>query len=385
MTKTTLSILSSILLSTALTAPAIAGAQTRYPFLDRFLSAHAQHPAKDNQGKRLAGAHKARSGPLDAELTTYDAPDATGTSGAGINDAGSVAGEYGGADGHTHAFLRAGDGSFTLINVDGNPTSAFWLNGKGEVIGDYLEGGIVSAYLRKPNGRILKIEIPDSQHADGLDINDKGVATGDYADSNGLWHGFIRARDGSLTIFDEPDAGVGPDLGTFAGATDIHGDTIGPYVDENGILHGYIRHVNGAFDPLDVAGALDTIPFNENAKGWVVGLYDHADEVTHGFIRKPDGKIIAVDAPDAGTGPGQGTVVQTINKHGVATGNYIDANNVSHGFVFRVKGRTITEFDAPGAGPGGTWPIGINNAEEISGSMFDESDSEHGLIGTVGQ
>ena len=386
MSKRATSILTSLLLSAAVAAPAFAGPQPRYPFLGRFIGAHASHVDKGQRttGERRSFARHDASRPVNRDLTVYDEPYAAdGTWGYGINAGGFAVGEYVGSDGHTHGFMRVPDGSsYTEINVGTHPTSAFWLNDKGDAIGDYLKGGIVRPYVRKSNGKFRTIDLPDSQYADGLDINNKGVATGDYVDSSGLWHGFIRAKNGALTTFEEPLAALGPDQGTFAGATNIHGDTIGPYVDENGVLHGYIRHADASFTEFDVAGAVDTIPYNQNAKGWVVGFSDDENGVTHGFIRKPNGKIITVDVQDAGTGPGQGTVVQDISDNEVAVGNYIDADNVSHGFTFRIKDAAITEFDAPGAGPAGTIPVSINVDGVTSGTVYDENDLAHGVIGT---
>jgi hypothetical protein len=383
MSTRTTSILTTLLLSAALTIPAGAKPQQRYPFLGRLLSTHGAHNAQRTGGKSPLAPRKGASAPVNTDLISYDEPDAAGgTSGLGINNEGFAVGEFGGSDGHSHGFLRAPDGSFTEINVGTNPSSAFWINDKGAIIGDYFKGGIVRPYLRQANGKIVRIDLPDSQYADGLDVNNKGVATGDFVDSNGLWHGFIRAKDGSLTTFEEPNAATGSDMGTFAGATNIHGDTIGPYIDGDGVLHGYIRHANNTFTEFDVDGAVDTIPYNENAKGWVVGFFDDENGVTHGFIRKPNGRIIVVDVAGAGTDPGQGTVVQDISDNEIAVGNYVDADNVSHGFTFSVSDATTTTFDGPGAGPIGTIPISINTSGEVSGSVYDENDDQHGLIGT---
>lgn len=41
-----------------------------------------------------------------------------------------------------------------------------------------------------------------------------------------------------------------------------------------------------------------------------------------------------VDVPGAGTGPGQGTVLISINDSGVIVGAYIDASGVYHAFVY---------------------------------------------------
>jgi hypothetical protein len=45
-----------------------------------------------------------------------------------------------------------------------------------------------------------------------------------------------------------------------------------------------------------------------------------------------------------GTGPGQGTLPQSINPAGAITGYYTDASGLSHGFV-RAPDGAITTFD----------------------------------------
>jgi hypothetical protein len=55
--------------------------------------------------------------------------------------------------------------------------------------------------------------------------------------------------------------------------------------------------------------------------------------VSHGFVRASDGAITTFDAPGAGTGSGQGTVLYTINPPGAIVGFYADSSYVSHGFL----------------------------------------------------
>lgn len=385
MSKSVLQILSSLLLSIAIAATA--SAEVRRPHHSiplRFLGGQAprtddaQHQARPKSPAKPHHTQPVRNG---SGLIVYDEPEATGgTWGYGIDAGGYAVGEFIGSDNHTHGFLRAPDNTFTKINVSTFPTSAFWINDLGAIIGNYLADGIQHAYILTPKGKFLTFEPEDTQGTFGLDINNKGIATGDYVDSGGVWHGFIRARDGTLTVFDESNAGTDVDQGTFAGATNTHGDTTGPYVDANNVLHGYIRHRDGTFTDFDMPGAFDTIPFLINVKGWVVGLFDTETGEMHGFIRKKNGKIITVDAPDAGNGPGQGTIVAAISEDGVATGNYVDSNDVLHGFIRSKKGK-IKEFDAPGAGPGGTTPVDINRDGAISGYEYDENDLAHGVIG----
>jgi hypothetical protein len=55
--------------------------------------------------------------------------------------------------------------------------------------------------------------------------------------------------------------------------------------------------------------------------------------VAHGFLRDRQGAITTFDAPDAGTGAGQGTFPLLNNASGQITGYSIDMNGVYHGFL----------------------------------------------------
>src|SRR5207253_9949412 len=113
-----------------------------------------------------------------------------------------------------------------------------------------------------------------------------------------------------------------------------------------------------------------------NPIGAIARYYSDATIVIHGFLPAPHATFTTFDAPGAGTGDGQGTFAPifgfNINPQGTITGNYIDASNVSHGFV-RAPDGTLTTFDAPGAGSTtdsfqGTYPSSINQAGAICGA-----------------
>lgn len=100
--------------------------------------------------------------------------------------------------------------------------------------------------------------------------------------------------------------------------------------------------------------------------------YADANYVEHGFVRRQDGELTAFDAPGSGTTPGiclqfnpfdlEGTAGLDINAPGETAGLLMDANQVYHGFV-RTPGGKITQFDAPGAGAGpyqGTYPAPVS-------------------------
>ena len=80
---------------------------------------------------------------------------------------------------------------------------------------------------------------PHSQSPEG--INPAGVIAGDYADASNVFHGFVRAKDGTITTIEVPAAGTGPFQGTQAVATNPSGATTGAYSDSNNVAHGFLR------------------------------------------------------------------------------------------------------------------------------------------------
>ena len=88
---------------------------------------------------------------------------------------------------------------------------------------------------------------------------------------------------------------------------------------------------------FDVPGASQvTQAFGINPAGTIVGYYAVLNDqifVYHGFLRTKDGDFTTFEAPDAGTGAGQGTFPRTNNPSDAITGYYMDANSAFHGFL----------------------------------------------------
>jgi hypothetical protein len=99
-------------------------------------------------------------------------------------------------------------------------------------------------------------------------MNTLGAITGFTRDTNAARHGFLRAPDGTFTIFDDPAAGtcstscgtIGPGQGTRAYAINPFGQITGFYSDNTGRCHGYVRAANGTFTQIDAPDA-GTGPF----------------------------------------------------------------------------------------------------------------------------
>jgi uncharacterized membrane protein len=135
---------------------------------------------------------------------------------------------------------------------------------------------------------------------------------------------------------------------------------------------GYLRTPDGDLSPVNVPGATGTLPFGIDSRGKIVGLYDDADGVTHGFILE-HGEFTTVDHPEAnGVLHGlSGTGLVSINDHGQIVGSYVDGDR-ARGFV--LDGGRFIPVDAPGAIE--TSAFGINDAGQITVQALNPDGSE---------
>ena len=187
-------------------------------------------------------------------------------------------------------------------------------------------------------------------------INSIGAVTGNVTDNNDGTHGFVRTPDGKFTSFDVP--GADPVVGcTCPGAINDFGVVAGYYTDTNGVDHGFLRSPEGEFTTFDVpgAGGYGSFPIALNLEGAVVGYYSDPNYLFHAFLRSPDGTFATFVGPgacDAGTSTGcYGSSAFNINLSGTSVGSFMDGNFVGHGLI-RSPGGTLTTFDIPGAGTG---------------------------------
>jgi hypothetical protein len=228
-------------------------------------------------------------------------------------------------------------------------------------------------------------------------INPSGAITGFTRDANSARHGFLRAPNGTFTIFDDPAAGtcstscgtIGPGQGTRAYAINPSGQIVGFFSDNSARCHGYVRAANGTFTQIDAPDAgtgpfpqgtfpSNITPMGINPAGAIIGFYVDASSVQHGFVRAPNGIITEFDPTGSiFTDP------NAIDQTGAITGFYFDANFVGHGFL-RAPDGTITSFDAPGAdmtGDGnGTFGVGLTPSGGIEGVFVDVNGVLHGFV-----
>jgi hypothetical protein len=203
MSKTTLSILGSILLSSAMVLPATAGTtppQHRFPHMPAFAMRLGDRFAEPVAKPRAGKATKAKTQkPLRADSGSYtivDHPNADpsyGTRVFGINESSVISGQYVDKDDGTfHAFLRMPDDSYPVdIHIGNNDTFVGLLNDKNEVFGSYIDNdtGLEEPWVRTKDGAVISIQVPDGTGGGlGQFINNKGVLVGVYLDGNGAYH-----------------------------------------------------------------------------------------------------------------------------------------------------------------------------------------------------
>jgi hypothetical protein len=137
-------------------------------------------------------------------LTAFDAtPDTTWTSASGINNSGTVVGNYlvphGAGTGYA-GFLRASNGKITLLAtpksiggvVVGPLINYTGINDGGVTVGWFLDPTNVShGFVRDASGKFTLIQYPSGTSSRVVGINNSGTLVGDFTDEWGDPHGFI--------------------------------------------------------------------------------------------------------------------------------------------------------------------------------------------------
>jgi YD repeat-containing protein len=249
-------------------------------------------------------------------------------------------------------------------------------------------------------------------------ISDQSDTVGSVIDASGTIQGFIfKLRDGHFSnpIVDPNDTGHE----TQGRGINIKRHVVGEYLNgSDGTYHGY-KMIHPDFLPLDVAGALETIPlginndevfvgtvtlsdtthpafisshgvvttfavpgaiatfaYQVNASSQIIGYYVDAGGIRHGYTRDSAGNLtFPIDAPGSTE-----TILFGNNDANWGVGRYTDANGMTHGLFFLTPD-DIQTFDYPGSTF--TSLNGINKLGQVCGYYVDTTDITHGFLGKV--
>lgn len=302
----------------------------------------------------LAGLAPAGAGATAYSFArTDEVPGAVSTTPLGINDKGQVAGYYHDAAGN-HGYVETA-GSFITIDVPGSSAIfasgpgvdaiATAINNVGQVAGEYdteNEGYTRVRSFLYAGGALTPIDVPGSSYTVAFSLNDKGQVTGSYDDTTtSKLRGFVYA-DGAFTTIDAPGDGF-----TFPRAINNAGEVAGSYDAARGGSHGFLRDASGAFTTIDVPGSGYT-------------------------VRDDDGNRVTVPA----------TEVRSLNDKGQIIGEYADKTG-THSFLGTAGVFANLPLPSPThySGPWAT-TYGINNAGQIVGEYWENSQSTYGILGT---
>jgi predicted membrane protein len=121
----------------------------------------------------------------------------------------------------------------------------------------------------------------------------------------------------TFATFDVPSAGTFAGQGTYVDGISTAGAISGTYADSNDLYHGFVRAADGTITTFDAPGAdQGTFPNGASPAGAIMGYELDASWLLHGFVRAADGTITTFEAPGAGTNAEQGTSAYAINAEG---------------------------------------------------------------------
>jgi hypothetical protein len=326
-----------------------------------------------------------------ATYLTFDLPGGRNIYLLDMNASLEVAGYYTDINANFHGFVRVRNGSILVIAPPGATyTDVGGINEAGTVVGNWCNAVTCSGYLRDPNGSITSFDVPgDSCGISATAINNEGTTTGLWGDENCVVHGFVRSSDGSITSFDVLDS-------AFAVPSDINpaGAIAGFYFDNNFDEHGFLRDKDGYVTPFDVPGGLNTgsaffgRSVSINPQGVIASSYFQPDNNFfggnyRGMLRQQNGTFETFDAVPSPSDPCcTWTFSAAINPAGAIAGYDNDFRSIYHG-VLRGKDGTITIFEVPGAGSGfnqGTITSAITPNGVIAGYYRDSHNVDHGFL-----
>lgn len=203
-------------------------------------------------------------------------------------------------------------------------------------------------------------------------INDFNELSGQYTVGNGTPHAMVY-RHGRFEPL-EPDT-----LGTYfsaGGGPNDFGTTYGAYADASGLQHGFLIQ-GGHFSTIDFSGHLNSNVDQVNLSGTMAGVFWDADGAFHGVLRQGHDHDTPIDVAGA-----RETYPLGINDRDEIVGYWDTDPNQTHGFYRNADGQ-FAMIDVPSASA--TAAFEINDEGQIVGYYIDAAGDIHGFIQVRGK
>jgi len=293
------------------------------------------------------------------KFITFQVAGATQTDPRTITNTGEVVGYFGGPA-NWHGFVRATDGTITIVDVPGAADSfAVAMGSDGTIVGNYINEtgkGYFRGFVRSPDGQYADLIAPHGARDTGLSSLSKAGWIAGTGQGHVGFFGFLRDPKGHYTEF-------GYQLQVLqVQCANAGNTTAGAIYDQTG--HGFVRTPDGTLTQFDPSGGWDTNVSAINDAGTAVGSsFFSSGNGGFGFTRASDGTISKFVVPG---GAVQYTVPMSINKSGVIAGESQNKNGGQDGFIRAPDGK-ITRIDVPGGTH--TRIVSINDKGQVAGSF----------------
>ena len=275
----------------------------------------------------LAGAAAQAAGAGGYTFTTIDPPDGASASANGINDSGQITI----STARLTSFLRDPDGAFTPITVPSLPkVTAMGISNSGQVSGRITLGDTVEFYegflWNHGQATVLNYGPLTADNNTWLNgTSTSGLVVGEiFRQDHGFlsiftWHGGVFTN----VPFPLPPTGAL----SFVNGINNAGQIVGSYFPQPAPAPtGFVlvdRHVTELVPP----GVLGSAAIGINDADVIVGTYITADLHGHGLLYS-DGAYQTIDVPGA-----INTWLNAINNRGEIVGGYVDSVGVEHAFL----------------------------------------------------
>lgn len=253
------------------------------------------------------------------QFVTIGVPGSDNAQAWGINNARLVTGWYLDSSSNAHGFVWQ-NGALQTVDYPGAVYTYLWqTNNQGVAIGYYGDGTTEHAvtYSVSSGTWTALPDIPGSSENEGYGINDAGVAVGNTYSADfstnvaWVWHPGTSA----YSFFSAPGAAQ---YGTYPSAINDEGQVAGNFFDTSGVSHGFLKQ-GKIYTTVDAPGATNTYPYGINNSGTIVGDQVDFANAQQGYVETSEGLFTTVDYP----GPSI-TAVESINDHGDISGTYVE-------------------------------------------------------------
>jgi probable HAF family extracellular repeat protein len=218
---------------------------------------------------------------------SVNVPGANGQLASGINDAGSIVGQYIDASGVFHGWELVGT-TFTTLDVSfsgSTGTVADGINNSGEIVGAWSGSGTSQHGFTLIGTTYTSFDYPAAAQTAAFAVNNKGEIVGYYMDAAGVEHGFL-LNGTTYTNIDPPGSTF-----TYAAGINDAGEIVGGYCPgtcpDNLIgTQGFLLS-HGTYTTFTIPGATANGLQAINNKGLILGGYVDAGGLEHGFLAAP--------------------------------------------------------------------------------------------------